>query len=448
MTTTSDMLDWAVDQGLTEEELNRTGPARVSSPTSATSKWPAPMAAEAFHGLAGDVVRTIEPHTEASREALLINFLVAFGNAVGGNPHAVAEADRHGTNLNAVLVGETSKGRKGSSWGHVRRLFCLADPEWEDNRIMGGLSSGEGLIHAVRDPIEKTEVVREKGMPTKETITYEADPGVEDKRFLVVEPEFASVLQVMARETNTLSAIIRQAWDSAGILRTMTKNSPAKATGAHISIVGHITRDELLRHLGETEAANGFGNRFLWICTKRARSLPEGGGQPDYHRLVECLHNALTLARQMEQVDRDDQARAAWAAVYPDLSEGQPGLFGAITNRAEAQVLRLSVLYAALDSSQSIQLPHLEAALAVWQYAEASARYIFGDAIGDSVADRILEALANGEMDRTTMSHLFGRHMKSDRIGQALAVLQAAKRVEVERQESDGGRAREVWRLA
>ena len=107
----------------------------------------------------------------------------------------------------------------------------------------------------------------------------------------------------------------------------------------------------------------------------------------------------------------------------------------------------MSVLYAALDSSKSIQLPHLEAALAVWEYAEASARYIFGDAIGDSVADRILEALGSGEMDRTTMSHLFGRHMKSDRIGQALAVLQAAKRVEVERQESDGGRAREVWRL-
>ena len=133
-------------------------------------------------------MRDIEPHTEASKEALLINFLVAFGNAVGRNPHAVAEADRHGTNLDVVIVGETSKGRKGSSWGHIRRLFNLADLEWSDNHIMGGLSSGEGRIHAVRDPIEKTEAVREKGKPTGETITYQADPGVEDKRLLVVEP--------------------------------------------------------------------------------------------------------------------------------------------------------------------------------------------------------------------------------------------------------------------
>ena len=203
-----------------------------------------------------------------------------------------------------------------------------------------------------------------------------------------------------------------------------------------------------MRHLRETEAANGFGNRFLWVCTKRARILPKGGGQPEYGPLVEHLHNALTRARQMEQVERDDQAEEAWAAVYAELSEGQPGLFGAITNRAEAQVLRLSVAYAALDGAEAIRLPHLMAALAVWGYCEASARYIFGDATGDPVADRVLEALANGEMDRTAMSYLFGRHTSSERISHALAMLQTARRVKVERRESDGGRPREVWTLA
>ncbi|HZA21524.1 MAG TPA: hypothetical protein VFA32_02795, partial [Dehalococcoidia bacterium] len=287
-------------------------------------------------------------------------------------------------------------------------------------------------------PIAKTEVVREKGKPTKETVTYEADPGIADKRLLVMETEFSAVLQVMDRETNTLSAIIRQAWDS-GVLRIMTKNNPAKATGAHISIIGHITKEELTRHLGATEAANGFGNRFLWVCTKRARVLPEGGGTPDYNPLVEHLHNALDLARQPDRIQRDDLARSVWAEVYSALSEGQPGLFGAITNRAEAQVLRLSVIYAVLDGSRVIQLPHLEAALAVWQYCEASARYIFGDATGDQVADRILEALSNGEMDRTAMIHLFGRHMSAGRISQALFMLQAAGRVKMERRDSEGG---------
>lgn len=73
-----------------------------------------------------------------------------------------------------------------------------------------------------------------------------------------------AVLRVLRQETNTLSAIIRQAWDG-GPLRTLTKNSPAKATNAHISIIGHITKNELCRYLSETEAGNGFGNRFLWL---------------------------------------------------------------------------------------------------------------------------------------------------------------------------------------
>ena len=104
----------------------------------------------------------------------------------------------------------------------------------------------------------------------------EADPGVADKRLLVYEPEFANVLKQTERQGNTLSAILRNAWDGRD-LRSMTKNSPARATGAHVSLIGHITADELRRYLTQTETANGFGNRHLWICADRSKMLPEGG---------------------------------------------------------------------------------------------------------------------------------------------------------------------------
>ena len=81
-----------------------------------------------------------------------------------------------------------------------------------------------------------------------------------DKRRLVVEPEFAQTLKVLAREGNTLSAIVRQAWDGEP-LQTIVRNDPLRATDAHIGIVGHITRAELLRYLTATELANGFANR-------------------------------------------------------------------------------------------------------------------------------------------------------------------------------------------
>jgi hypothetical protein len=411
--------------------------------TTEERNWPEPMAEEAFYGLAGNIVRAIAPHTEADRVALLINTLAYFGSAVDRTVHGVAEADRHGTNLFAVMVGETAKARKGSSRGHLQELFGRVDPVWTAEGVMGGLSSGEGLIWAVRDPIEKSQPVKVKGRLTGEYETIIVDSGVDDKRLLVFEPEFASVLKVMAREGNTLSPVIRQAWDT-GDLRTMVKNNPAKATGAHISILAHVTKDELLRYLSDTEAGNGFANRFIWFCVRRGQVLPEGGGTPDYQRLVQPLHDALERARGLDRLQRDPEAREAWAAVYPELSEGKPGLFGAVTARAEAQVFRLSVLYAAMDGNDAISLPHLEAALAVWQYAEASARYIFGDATGDPIADRIINALRNGELDRTAISHLFQRHVKASRIDQALHLLQTAGKARCERRESDG-RPVEIW---
>src|SRR5262245_59152724 len=210
-------------------------------------QWPEPLGKAAYYGLAGEIVWAIDPHTEADPVAVLGQTLTAFGSVIGRSAHFVAEADQHFTNSNIVLVGNTSKGRKGTSYGQVRRLMAAVDPDWASRCIAGGMSSGEGLIWAVRDQIEKHEPVREKGR----VIQYQdviVDIGITDKRLLVIEPEFASVLKSASRECNTLSAIIRQAWDN-GNLNSMTKNSPARATGAHISIIGHITRDELRRYL-------------------------------------------------------------------------------------------------------------------------------------------------------------------------------------------------------
>lgn len=420
-------------------------PADITAPSSAA--WPPPLDERALYGLAGEFVRTVEPHSEADPIALLVQFLVAYGSAVGRGPHFVAEADRHGVNLDAVFVGETSKGRKGTSWGHVHKVFTQADPEW-DMRIKSGLSSGEGLIWEVRDEIRRKEPIRDKGRVTdyQEVIT---DEGVKDKRLLVFEGEFASVLRVCGRDGNTLSAIVRNAWDT-GNLRTLTKNSPAVATGAHISIIGHITKDELLRYLDDTEAANGFGNRFLWLCVRRSKALPEGGSlaEEELAPIIREVQTALAYGRNLGEMRRTDKARSIWCAVYEDLSEGKPGLLGAIIARAEAQVMRLACIYALLDRSPSIGKEHLLAALALWEYVEASARYIFGQRMGDPVADRIADALqyAPDGLTRTEISALFKRHQSSNSIDRALGQLRVQQIAEAVRDETSG-RPSERWRL-
>jgi Protein of unknown function (DUF3987) len=346
--------------------------------------WPM-LAEEALWGLPGDIVAEIEPHTEADRVAVLFSLLAAFGNAIGRGAFFRVGADLHHLKLNIGLVGDTSKGRKGMSWGYVRELMHATDKRWTEERVLHGLSSGEGLIYAVRDRLEGEN---EKG----ETVVL--DEGVEDKRLLVMEAELAGVLKVMSREGNTLSPVMRQAWDD-GALQTLTKNSPMKAMDAHVSIIGHITKTELLRHLTETEAANGFANRFIWLMVRRSKKLPFGGEwhEVDIAPLVRRLSSALRFGSAPELVTWGDNAREIWREVYGPLSEGKPGLFGAVVGRAEAQVMRLAALYAVMGESHEIERVHLLAALALWDYSEKSARYIFGDATGDPVADQIYNAL-------------------------------------------------------
>lgn len=409
--------------------------------------WPDSLDLAAFHGLAGEIVRTIEPHTEADPAALLIQFLVMFGSTIGSNAHFTVEADRHALNLYAALVGETAKARKGTSLGHIRRLFKLVDEEWDTHCVTFGLSSGEGLIWNVRDAIVTREPIKDHGR----VVDYqdvETDPGITDKRRLVIEEELAGALRVLGREGNTLSAVIRKAWDD-GNLRILTKNSPATATGAHISVIAHITRSELLRYLTSTEAGNGFANRLLWVSVRRSKVLPEGGRlhAVDLEPLVRRLAGAVAFAKDAGELRRDEQARTEWRMVYPALSEGKPGLFGAVTARAEAQTMRLAASYALLDQSTMIGAVHLRAALAVWQYAEDSARFIFGDATGDPVADELRATLQRSPegLTRTEIRDLFGRHQHAGAIERALAALRSRGQVTMT-PEDTGGRPTERWR--
>jgi len=255
------------------------------------------------------------------------------------------------------------------------------------------------------------------------------------------------VLKQTERQGNTLSAIIRQAWDT-GDLQTLTKNSPATATGAHISVIGHITAPELKRYLTATESANGFGNRFMWFLVKRAKLLPEGG-VPDASAMVEVgrlLVEVMKFARTAGEIRRDPAARDLWCEVYPELSAERYGLAGSLTGRAEAHVLRLSVLYAVLDCSKLIRPQHLAAALAVWHYADESVLCLFGDATGNPLADDILALLRNAPegLTRTDIRGMAAKNAPEERISNALSVLLQAGLAKPAWRDT-GGRRAEVW---
>lgn len=363
------------------------------------------LAAPALHGLAGKVVHTLAPHTEADPAAILLQLLAAFGNLVGSAPHALVGATRHGLNLFVILVGDSSKARKGTSWRQIAGLFAEVDPGWTARCVTTARPTPATILQALN----------------------QEQSGTGHRRFLLSE-EFASILHVTARQTGQLSPLLRSAWDGGDLFASDGHHLLHTAT-AHISLVGHVTQGELAQHLSHIDAHNGFANRCLWTSVRRSQSLPEGGSLPPEQR--SALAGELRLAYEWTQSQtpllfrRAEAARALWNQHYPALSQGRPDLYGAATSRAEAQVLRLSAIYAALDCSPLVEACHLQAALAVWDYCQASAALFFDASPVDPIARRITQAIdASPEgLSKTQIRRLFGGRISSMRIDLALEQL-------------------------
>jgi hypothetical protein len=310
-------------------------------------------------------------------------------------------------------------------------------------RHVSGLSSGEGLKDAVRDDV--TESIPDPDNPGQfKTVITKS--GVSDKRLFVTESEFAQPLRTAKREGNTLSVVIRNAFDGK-TLRTLTKNDPTIATGAHISIMGHITREELVKELTSSDISNGFANRFLWISVMRQRLLPDGGKPIDLRALEAKLRKNIKLVNGALQ--RSDDAGLFWHQIYHEMAPQRPGIWGSVTSRGEALTLRLSMVYAILDGSKTIDLLHLKAAYAVWQYADASARFIFGNRQQmDPLELKIMQAIeTHPGINRRELHQTVGGNIKAQKLNTILDGL-VKKSFVLCKTENTGGRPAERWYLA
>ena len=363
----------------------------------------------ALYGVLGDIVRRHKDLTEADPAALLAQLLVGIGSLIGTGPHILADGARHHANLFAVVCGRTSKARKGTSWVRVRNVLSDLDDLWLSTRVKTGVVSGEGI----------TQVINED----------------EDRRLLLLETEFGQVLQAMKREGNTVSVLLRQAWDGSR-LAVLRKKDKIEVDGAHVSLIGQITIHELHKLLGRVEISNGLANRCLWVYAERDAILPEGGVEPELEAPLARLQQAITVARTRGRLERDAAARERWDTIYRALAKEKPGELGQLLCRGEAQVMRLALIYALLDEAPAIQTAHLDAALAFWNYCEASTLFIFAEHLQSPKAGRIWEALAQGPLTMTQIHKLFGNNASKGEVDAALAEL--GPRVEFESIASGG----------
>jgi hypothetical protein len=397
-----------------------------SFPAERAEAAPAMFPLDQMYGLAGDVVRTLAPWTEADPAAMYFNFIAAFGSAVGRGPYMLIGADRHEPRFYVATVGPTSSGRKGTAWSVVRQVFDLAAPEWLDAHVKSGLSSGEGLIQAMADM--KNE-----------------------RHLLAHEPELGRVFTVAGRSGNTVSDQLRQLWDSDRV--SILNRKAINLTGAHLSMIGNITVEELRAKIADLDIWNGFGNRMLWVYGERSKLLPSGPRVPMevLAPLQRDVDRALHKARTIRWLKRSVKAEEYWQEIYLQMADtNPPGKAGAVTERREAQTARLAMAFAVMDGHKLIRPHHVEAAWRAWQYAQASAIYVFSGSAGSRNAGRVLAALQaapGGRMKRADI----GRRVFSNNLTAAQLDVLRDELLEVEaivaEKEGTRGRAAEIWSL-
>ena len=409
---------------------------------------------DALFGLPGQIATRIAAATGADPAAILLSALTMVGSAAGPQPHISFGDAEHPARLFVLLVGDASRGKKGTAVRAVQRLFTAADPTWAA-RINGGLKSPEALIAEVDDDTS------------------------DDCRLMVVEHEFARLAEQMAR--SGFSPVLRQAWDGT-VLETVTKDPVRcrRASHAHVSLLGLITPAELLRHHRRLSQAGGLESRILFCASAPSSHVsPFAATSADMSDLTERLQKTLETSREGVLQHADPISRrllvergiqpSAMLPVAADVMNGWNELvtarlprteaedIGGLWSRAQVQVVRLACAYAVSDCAPEVGIDHVNAALAAWRYCAESAETLFGIPLGQgggeydpAKAGQLVQYLhRKGWVSRSDISaRVFSRNAPAGVIDAIMTHLTAKGLIECREITGTGGGPRHEYRLA
>ena len=410
-----------------------------------------------LYGLVGDVARAGSATTEANPFAVAANFIAFMSCAVGRGAYMPVGNTWHHPRLFMLHIGRSGRGRKGdavSLIGRIERALKELSQDATPQVHRGGLSSREGLVFLIHDGFKEGK--------------NEVEP-VLDKRLLVMESEFANVLHQGKRDGNTLSAALRDCWDGVS-MKPATKTSRLWATDPHICLVGAVTPSELLGLMDSRELTNGFANRFLMFWAERTKMIafPKATPQAEVDALAARVLEVLDFCKAARwgekdhtRIDLSPAARKRYEVLYlSELNDNSAGAhITALIERRAAMLLRIAMLFALCDLTHTVEVHHVDAALAWVRYGVDSIKFIFGSAAAEEevaetneTAKKIVAFLA--AQKRVTRKQItvdcFKGHTSKSLIDAALDELLSCNppRITIDEDRSGAGRPTKFYQLS
>ncbi len=387
---------------------------------------PPVLAPAAYHGPIGRYLRLVEGETEGHPAAIGAMLLTRLGCLIGRRAQIWNGEHFHHANLFTLIPGKTSTGAKGVADNTVRLFMGQVEPAFRVRHVVGGFGSGEALLDDIRDVDDDQEPV--------------------EKWRVVIEPEFARVLQVARREHNILSVIIRNAFDYEPIRHRTKSHGLVVATGHHVSVEGSITPAELVELSAELDLQNGWLNRFMFFHSALTAILPFGGSidrgglaeiTADVRRTLEWLgeQTAVNGVGRLYYVLSEDKAKTrdgkALARLYDPWyrsvrAREEPG--SELTCRQHVHVPRIMLILAVLDRAERLTVEHFEAAKAWNNYSVATAERLFARSSRPGKIGQLLEAIreaGSDGLDGTAQVVMFKNTLDSARVARLRAELEA-----------------------
>jgi hypothetical protein len=389
----------------------------------AAPKLPDPMRREAYttSSQVAFLLDHFKERTDAGYEGLTVTSLVYLGALMGHAPTAYYGSREQHTNIMAMLVGASGKSRKGTTVSLVRS--ALAQVTDGVRGMKQSANSGEGLIALA---------AKAEGAP-----------------ILIEEEEFDRFLAAKSRESSTLSSILRQAFDDIP-LTSSTAQKTVRADVHHVALLGNVTREEVTEKMERVDLKNGFANRILWTGVfprDVTVSIHDNVLPPT---LRDAIRDAIAWASALPKPFMgsvthtfDPDARDALAAAAERYNEGV-GLAPFLSRRLDTIAARIALIYACLDQTRVIEPLHVEAALALTDYAKASASWVFPETTGDADADLVLRHLkVAGFLDGVELEALVGKRAKDKQmVADLLGLMGYARVAERPRRDGKPGRPR------
>ncbi len=367
---------------------------------------------EMFDGLLGELTRTIAPQVPFDPVAFHYQALVAIGNYLGYDPYVADGQSARRANLFLTVVMPSGSG-KGSSKDYVKWLIDHIDIQYRQNRWLDNLQTPQGLLVKITDPVFG------KNAKGEEVVTID---GSDDKRLLYLDEELENLF-IMIKKNPELRTLVTKAWDSDVMSNNVQKDS-MKVNEPHVSAIGHITPQVLRNRIEPTMLTNGYSNRWLYVIGKPTAYMvelpPAGGLDGDVVPLAQKIAANVQASRAnlTGKVPFTPDASALIEETAKAIQKNNyKGMIAEQSTRWKAQIFKLSLIYAAIDGSDTIRAFHVAAARSAWAYAHRCANAFFSGLTGNDQTDALLQMWSTRGYQPLTLDEigqLFNNKVKSN----------------------------------